>query len=741
MASSQTQLPLVYAIEIAGARHVVDRVRGREAYSEVRRFEIAFTVPWQDPLDPESVTGGEATLVLQRDDDQRRISLVVSEARRAAAPTTATGVRVELVLESRLAWLQHRRDQRVFRDRDVPTIVTEVCAGLGIAVERRLSQGYAVRPYTVQHAESDLAFVSRLLEDEGIHYLLGDDDTLILGDSPSAYEPANAPLPVRQRTGMDRNLDAVYDLGYRGVLGAGKVTVRDFDFERPSLDVVGVAKVPLGVDGGPEWYQYPSARTTTSGAQRKAQLLAEAFACSRDRLVGRCLAGWLRPGLSVQLLDVPEGIDPSPCAIAVVNHDFSRTQDGFSVAFEALSADRTMRPEPRTPVPRSPSPITGFVTGPPGEDIHTDKWGRVKVHFPWDRLQPKDDTCSDWIPTLQDNTGRSSAMPRIGWEVLVGFLEGDPDRPIILGRVYNGLDPHFVLLPRNKTHTTLRSLTSPRSKTGDTGENRITFEDLSGQQRVYMHAERDRTVNVARDKSVTTQSTDSRVVHGNEAITVGAERKITVGRDRSMDVAQSQTTTIGASRRIDVGKNNSETVAANRTVTIGGSYFRRIGTIDTVNTEKNHTEKVGAVALEASVKTNTLSADMISLSLVGGAMIHVAKDAYSQTAGRARAEVVGGVLFTKAKKIVSTGVGKTRKSVIGGALTVKAGEDILLSGQEELSIASGTALFDGTEKALLKVQDTKIVLEKGLIAFNAKKIVITTQDHNTLAAAKSKQNE
>lgn len=739
--TSQAQIPLVYAIDIGGTRYPLDRVSGREACSEVRRFDVAFTVPWQDPLDPEGVTGRGATLVLRRSEDVRTIACVVSEARRAAAPTSVTGTRVELTLESRLAWLQHRRDQRIFRDRDVPTIVTEVCAGLGIAVERRLSSSYAVRPYTVQQAESDLAFVSRLLEDEGIHYILDDADTLVLGDSPAAYEGAPAPLPTRQRTGLDQGEDCVYDLGYRGRLGAGKVTVRDLDLERPSLDVVGEGEIPLGVPGGPEWYQYPSARTTVGGAQRKAQILAEAFACSRDRLAGRSFAGWLRPGITVPLLDVPEGIDAAPAVIAAVEHDFSRTGSGFSVAFEALAADRTMRPEPTTPAPRALGPITGFVTGPPGEDIHTDSWGRVKVHFPWDRLQPKDDACSDWIPTLQDNTGRSSAIPRIGWEVLVGFLEGNPDRPIILGRVYNGLDPHFVLLPKNKTHTSLRSLTSPRSKDGGTGENRITFEDAAGFQRIFMHSERDRTVKIANDKTVTTQSTDSRVVHGNEAITVGSDRSITVGRDRSVDVAGSQSVAIGANRRIKVGKNNAETVASDRTVTIGGSYLRRIGTTDTVNTEQNHTEKIGAVALEASVKTNTLSADVLSLTLVGGAMVHVARDAYSQNAGQVRVEVVGGLLFTKAKKVVSTGVGKTRRSLIGAGLTIKAGEDVLLSGQEQLSIGAGSAALDGSEKITLKVQDTKLVLEKGLIALDTKNIVITTTDSNTLAAAKSKQNE
>lgn len=738
----QNEAPLMYAVDLGGERFVVDRVRGREGYSELRRFEVEFTIPWENPLDPEMVTGAEAMLVLRRKDDVRSITCVVSEMRRSAQPRRTTGVRIELILESRLAWLQFRQDQRVFRDRDVPTIVTEVCGGLGVNVERRLAQTYDVRPYTVQQAESDFAFVSRLLEDEGIHYFINDEDVLILGDSPSAYEPAPAALPTRQRTGLDMHEDAVYDLGYRGKLGTSKITLRDFDYERPSLNVMGEANVPFGPPNGAEWYQYPSSRTTPSGAQRKAQLVAEAFACASDRLVGRSLAGWMRPGHCVTLYDVPEGISGDPYAIAVVLHDYSRTQDGFSLRFEALSANRTVRPEPRTPIPRQPSPVTGFVTGPAGEDIHTDEWGRVKVHFPWDRLQPKDDTCSHWIPTLQDNTGRSSTIPRIGWEMLVSFVEGDPDRPVIMGRVYNGLDPHFAILPKSKTTTTLRSLTSPREQDAKkTGENRITFEDLAGEQRIYMHAQRDRTIDIVQDKTITTQHRDSRDIHGHEAMTVGADRKLTVGKDRAVDVNGSQSTTIGANRKMNLEKNHSHSVTKNRRVTIGSSFMRRIGTSDTSTTQKNHTEKIGALDLEMSVKTNTLSADLISLSMVGGGLIQVAKDAYSQTAGKIRAEIVGGVLFTKAKKLISTGIGKSRKTVVGGVMTVNAGEDVLLTGQEEFTMASGTGLLEGTEKATLKVQETKIVLEKGLITFDAKKIVITTQADNTLAADKSKQNE
>jgi type VI secretion system secreted protein VgrG len=735
--------PLQYVLELGDERLAVDVARGTEEISQARHLEVELSVPWRHAFDPEAACGQPAVLVLMRNDDVRRIRLVVSEARRAAAsPKDPNGVRIALRLEARLSWLRHRVDFRVFRDRDVPTIVSEVLGGLGVPVERRLRETYAVRPYTVQCRESDHDFAKRLLEDEGIFFFISDDDVVVLGDAPTSYDDAPAPLPWRQRTGLDQQSDAVFDLGARGHLGPGSVTSRDFDFERPSLDVTHTASVPLGASTpASELYDYPSGRTTPGGAATKAQKQAEAFACSRDQVQGRSFAGHLRPGLVVSPDAAPAGLHPGPWVLVEVRHDFRRTESGFSVGFCAIDAAKVARPEPRTPVPRWTSPMTGFVTGPPGEDIHTDAWGRTKIHFPWDRLQPKDDTCSDWIPTLQDNTGRSSTIPRIGWEMLVHFIEGDPDRPIIMGRVYNGEDPPFASLPGSKTTTTIRSLTSPRE--GDRSDNRLTFEDLVDAEAIFLHAERDHTVQIDQDKTILTGSTDGRAVHGHEVVAIGKNRDTKVAEDATLDVKRDMEVAIGAQRTTTIGEESAANVGGNRTTTIGGSHLRRLGSSDTVTARKGLLETIGALVLEASVRDNTVVADQVSVAMVGGAMLNLAKETVSQTTGKLRSETIGGLLFTKAKKLLMTRVEGSRVATIGSSLSVDAGEDALLTGQSELVVAMGSGTLKASKSAVLKVQNTKIELdpEKSLLTFDSPVIAIRTDDRTALAALRSKQND
>src|SRR5262249_12349836 len=191
------------------------------------------------------------------------------------------------------------------------------------------------------------------------------------------------------------------------------------------------------------------------------------------QLVGTTSSARFAPGRTFTLEGSPGDTD-GELVITSVEHAFHVERGGYSAGFGALDAKVPFRPPRRTPVPTLPNPLTGFITGPEGEDIHTDEYGRVKVHFHWDRGFPPDDTCSHWIPVVQDNTGHSTAMPRIGWEVLCQFLEGDPDRPVVLGRVYNAEDTFPAKLPDEKTHSALKSLSSP---TRD-ATNEIPFTDL-----------------------------------------------------------------------------------------------------------------------------------------------------------------------------------------------------------------------------------------------------------------------
>ena len=737
--STSAKDPLRYLLDIGGQTRVTSSVTGTESISKPWRFDIELQVDPDDPLDPDAVIGGDATLVLHRDGDLRKIEGVVTRITRAAGSfTEAKSRRVRVVLEPRIATARHRKDIRVFRDKTAPQIVAEVIGAHGVAVEPRLAGAYTSRPYCVQMRESDLDFAARLLEDEGIFFLVGDEGQMVLGDRPGVYTEGPGVLPFRHDSALDMHHDAVFEVGWVGEATAGKVSLRDFNPERPRLDMDVSADGPTA--WGPEWYDYPGEYEVPAEGKVKAGLRAEALACKKRRLAGRSFSALLRPGARFTLTDAPAGLDDGDHVVTVVTHSWRRAQDGFSVGFEALTASTVFRPPVETPVPTLMNPLSGFVTGPAGADIHTDPWGRVKVHFPWDRLQPKDDNCSHWIPVLQDNTGRSSAMSRIGWEVLCHFLEGDPDRPVVLGRVFNAADPFMEDLPDKKTRTSLMSMSSPRSKDGPTGYNMIRFDDVAGGEAIDIHAQKDQNVVVDNDQREQVDSMEARLVKGNELVKVGVDQRSVITVDSVNKVDGNQKVTIGGSRKVKVKGTHTDNVGKDQTLTIGGAHKRTMGTDDNVTTAKDLIETIGGVVLEGSVKTNTATGGKTSILAVGGAIVEIARKGKSEGTSKARAELVGGVVFSKAGDTMGTRAERSRATVVGAAYKVTALKEILLAGTVKLSTKSTTTAL-AAPSITLKVGETVIHLKEGKIDMKAsKEIALETSAENKQGAATSTQS-
>jgi type VI secretion system secreted protein VgrG len=738
-----------YIVTLLGRRLEARTVRGREALSEPSRFHLTVNLPIEDDLDPDDIAGGDVQLHIERNGvDVRTLDFVIMRAERAAAAMAPGVVQTVLSLDvtSRLALLEYRVDSRVFRDLDVPDIVAKVLSTFGIAVKKHLSSSYRVRPYTVQYNESDLAFVSRLLEDEGIFYTdAGTSNTLVLGDAPSSYErhSPGSRLGFVPTSGFYTTESAVTDVGYSGCAAPSKVTMRDFDFKKPKLDVVGTAVVAArAYAGGGEWYEYPAGRTDPAGAAQKATRAAEAFGAAQNRFSGRATELGLMPNLVIRAEGLPAGFDDGEFVVVEVEHAWELYRKQFGTSFEALEADRVFRPMPRTPRPSLAGGMLGKITGPAGADIHCDDWGRTKVHFPWDRIQPKDDTCSDWFPTLQDNTGSSMGIPRVGWEVIVQHLEGDPDRPVILGRTYNAADTFYSKLPENRMWTTLRSLTSPRSTEGPTGQNFIQLHDLAGFEHIYFHAERDQDVQTENDKTETTLSTDSRIVDGNEAIKVGRTRKISVAKSRTSTVGGDQSVTIGRNRTVRVKQGHTESVTENRKLTIGTMHMRRFDTVDEQRIQKNASEKIGALDLEMCPQSNESTTRIAEARLVGGAMIEMAKQGIAQTVEKNRVEVVGALLFQQAKEKIGQRASKTRSTTVGGNYLANAATDILVSGLSSLKMTVGELLLSAKEKLTLKVQDTTLILEGERSVIDAPSHITAKADgKNDFSAGQSGQND
>ena len=723
--------PLVYLLEIGGQLLPVREVRGTEALSTPFRFEVQLFLPDGAELDPDAVIKGEANLILARQGTARTITAVVSEAYVLAS--LAGQPELTVVLEPRFALCRFRTNIKIFRNKTVPQIVAEVLGETGVHFDQRLSASYPVRRYCVQYRETDLHFVSRLLEEEGICYFFGPGDVMVQGDSPSAYQSLGG-VPFFDASGMDRNDEAVEAIGARGAAGPSQVTLRDWNPEKPSLNMDVNATGPTAA--GPEYYDFPGEYEDPGAGQRMANLMADAFKCAAAGVAGHAYVGAFAPGFTFDLGNGPAGLGDSSFVLSQVEHDWHREREGFGVDFRGLPAQTTFRPLRLHPEPDLPNPLTGIVTGPPGADIYTEEYGRVKVHFHWDRLQPYDGECSDWIPVLQDNTGHSVAHPRIGWEVLVQFLEGDPDRPVVLGRVYNAEDQFPCELPRDKTYTMLRSLSSP---TRD-GINTIRLEDLQGKEHIYLHAEKDQHIIVAHDWDEKVLSNETVRIEHDETIEIGNDQTVKVGGDATPKVSNDYTLTVGGNRSRTVGGPDQRLVMGNNTLSIGGMFQRRIEISDGVNSQQLH-ERGGGADLEVSLKTNGRDAGAIYALTVGGAIVEIAKGDKSENAGQGRAETIGGVLFSKAGEEAKTEVAKNRITTVGGALRVKSKGLLSLIGKEKFAAKSVLGEHTASQSLTIKVGESIITLKDGLIKIVAPQtIAMKISADNQQGSDKSIQN-
>jgi type VI secretion system secreted protein VgrG len=301
-----------------------------------------------------------------------------------------------------------------------------------------------------------------------------------------------------------------------------------------------------------------------------------------------------------------------------------KEREPYRNRFTCVSEDVPYRPERRTRCPVVGGAQTAVVVGPAGEEIHTDVSGRVKVQFHWDREGKRDDRSSCWIRVSQAWAGPGWGalyLPRVGQEVVVEFLEGDPDRPIIVGGVYNGANPPPVDLPGEKTRSTLRSASSP----GGDGSNELRFEDAKGQEEVYLHAQRDLNVVVENDAS--------RRVGGNETIAVDKDRARSVGGSQSLQVAKDDTSTITGSQLL--------TVSGNRTTTVGASHVETVGADQSVSVGGAVAVTVALASAESVGLGKALNVGGAYAINVGGAMNELVAGLKAEEVGGAKIEVVG----------------------------------------------------------------------------------------------------
>ena len=457
--------------------------------------------------------------------------------------------------------LQHRHDCRVFQAKSTPDILKDVLVGAGLASEGfrfELLGEYAPRDYCVQYRESDLGFISRLMEEDGIFYFFehsADRHVLVMADYPGAHPPipGASGLWFCPPGGMLVEREHVKQFRFGERVRPGKVSLRDFNLHKPGLpmEAAEAAKVraELEVYQYPGEYQDPGQGGSHQGATQ-AKVRLEGLQAQRRVGSGSSDCPRITAGHTLRMLGHPRHDLDGEYRVLHVSHaghqpqalDQDATGDfSYSNEFGVSERDLPYRPEPTTPRPTMRGLQSATVVGPAGEELYTDKHGRVKVQFHWDRKDLHDDTSSCWVRVSQlwaGNGWGAMFMPRIGHEVLVDFIEGDPDRPVITGRVYHGSNALPYPEPADHTKTTIKS----DSSMGGGGFNELRFEDKKGQEEVFLHAQR--------DWNTFTLNCLTETVGASRTSSIGGGETVSVGAGRTVNVATTDATTVGAEHTV-----------------------------------------------------------------------------------------------------------------------------------------------------------------------------------------------
>ncbi|UQA56367.1 type VI secretion system tip protein TssI/VgrG [Polyangium aurulentum] len=483
-----------------------------------------------------------------------------------------------------------RRNHRIFQHMTIPAIVGKVLGEWQIEPELRLTAEYPAHEFKVQYGETDFAFISRLLEEAGITYHFTHEPprtVLVLSDEPTAPGPRPA-LPYVDNPNDEGETDYVTKVKLAQRVKPGRFTLRDFDF-RNQLDYQLFAEARAGTELAYEQYLYdpgafwvePGQGGDTPVADDKG--VARASAKEANARAARELDGARRTrrviSFQTNVVDLSPGtlmtVDPHPRAdiagkkLLVIHSTIEGAHDTkWTMTGEAVYADAPYRPERRTPRPRVHGVQSAVVVGPPGEEIHVDEFGRVRVQFHWDREGSYDDGSSCWIRVSQGWAGAGYGflnLPRVGQEVLVEFFEGDPDRPVITGRVFSYTRRTLYNLPENKTKSGWKSESSP----GAGGFNELSFEDAAGREEIHIQAQKDFTEIVKNNQSSTVLNNRSASVTSNDSMTVGQNQSFSVGGNQSHTIGEVQSIDIGESRTSNIGKVDSVDVGEVLTGTVG----------------------------------------------------------------------------------------------------------------------------------------------------------------------------
>jgi len=466
-------------------------------------------------------------------------------------------------------------DCRIFQDKTVQQIIEECFAEHGFQdFQFQLRRSYQPRVFCVQYNETTFNFVSRLMEHEGIYYFWKHENgkhTMMIVDDIASHEscPGRAEIEWRPHSGLVQD-GYLYDLRVQKSVATGKFEHTDYNFKKPKEDLrkKQQSEKPHAASKF-ELFEFPGQYREGGEGEALAKVRLEEAQAQQHTMEAMVTARATACGYFLKLKKAERADTARRYLITATNLTISEDDYGtgggssgqkFECQISGIPDDGKYRPARVTGKPFMRGPQMALVVGPPGEEIYVDEHGRIKVHFYWDRRSTANEKSSKWVRVVQPAAGGGygfSSWPRIGQEVIVDFIAGDPDRPIVRGCVYNGENMPPYSLPGEKTKTVWKS----NSSKGGGGYNELRFEDSKSSEQIFMHGQKDLDIRIENDSRT--------LIANNSDVTIGVNSTTSIGSNAATTIGTNHMHTVGASMHVDVG--------ADEAVNIGGSSSRNVG--------------------------------------------------------------------------------------------------------------------------------------------------------------------
>ncbi|QKJ85255.1 type VI secretion system secreted protein VgrG [Paramixta manurensis] len=701
------------------------KFKGEEKLSTPFRFQIDL-LSEDFTLDRQKLLGQNITVVIPAQPAaERYLSGKVTAISARSEELDGTRYMVyQATLEPDCWPMMRDRNFRIFQQQSVPDIVSTLFSEYQVKIESKLTRSYRQWDYCVQYAESSFHFISRLLELEGISYLFRhskEGHTLVLMDDYAQAEafPGYEVIPWHAQNGGVVNEEGVSQLLARHIVTPGLYSTDDYDFRKPHAWMLQTTQNPVSPTPGKiDVYDWPGRFVEHGDGESYARIRQQSWQAEQQQMQGRATATGIAPGHTFTLIRSPNEADNTQWLVVAARYDFAENQYASGdvgetqqrIDFTVIPATTQFRPASVTDWPRTYGPQTARVVGPEGESIWTDKYGRVKVKFHWDRQSQGDENSSCWVRVSSAWAGQGYGgvqIPRVGDEVVVDFINGEPDRPLIIGRVYNEARMPPWALPAAATQMGFIS----RSKGGSPDNaNALRFEDKPGAEQLWLHAERnmdtevenDETHDVGSNRTKTVGKDETSHIRQNRTHTVDGNETITVGQDRSKTINGNETTTVQQNRTENVEGNESLSVAQNRDETITGNH--------TTTVKSNNTGTVEGNQMLTVIQDRTRSVQ-------GSEKVSVSQNRSLQVTGNQTLDVSGNRSVTVSSNETCT-VAQKQEVNIG------AGRTLSITG-DDTRFTQGNVVDSATDTFHINVGESGILIDKGSVEIAAGGATIT----------------